>query len=229
MNLKNKILVLLGSAVLIVGSLSVYYYVEKSVEKIESIETEKETHKKTSKDKASDGIKKSSISNNKSSSKTSSTKSNTNNESTNTTENKPVVIEEVAITESEIVSESQPEIQQEPIVDSEQVPPPEENTIPETEYVPTPEPSYPSSEYAGTYTITAYTWTGSTMANGEYPYVGCVASCDFPLGTTIYIEGVGTFVVNDVCPTSGVIDVYMNTYDECINFGCFQANVSIVY
>lgn len=221
MNLKNKILALLGSAVLIVGSLSVYYYVEKSVEKIENTETEKETHKKTSKDKASEGIKKNSSSNHKSSSKTSSTKSN--NESTNTTENESVVTEEVVIAETEIIPESQPEIQQEPI------PIPEENTVPDTEYIPTPEPSYPTSEYVGTYTITAYTWTGSTMANGEYPYVGCVASCDFPLGTTIYIEGVGTFVVNDVCPTSGVIDVYMNTYDECINFGCFQANVSIVY
>lgn len=85
------------------------------------------------------------------------------------------------------------------------------------------------SSFVGVYSITAYTWTGNTMANGEYPYVGCVASCDFPLGTTIYIDGMGTFVVNDVCPTSGVIDVYMNTYDECINFGRFQANVSIVY
>lgn len=227
MNLKNKILALLGSAVLIVGSLSVYYYVEKSVEKIESTDTEKETHKKTSKDKASEGIKKNSNSNHKSSSKTSSTKSN--NESTNTTENESVVTEEVVIAEPEIISESQTEIQQEPITNPEPIPIPEENTVPETEYIPTPEPSYPSSEYVGTYTITAYTWTGSTMANGEYPYVGCVASCDFPLGTTICIEGVGTFVVNDVCPTSGVIDVYMNTYDECINFGCFQANVSIVY
>lgn len=221
MNLKNKILALLGSAVLIVGSLSVYYYVEKSVEKIESIETEKETHKKTSKDKASEGIKKNSNSNHKSSLKTSSIKSN--NESTNTTENESVVTEEVVTAEPDIVPESQPEIQQEPI------PIPEENTVQETEYIPAPESYYPSSEYVGTYTITAYTWTGSIMANGEYPYVGCVASCDFPLGTTICIEGVGTFVVNDVCPTSGVIDVYMNTYDECINFGCFQANVSIVY
>lgn len=120
---------------------------------------------------------------------------------------------------SEPPIEVPPEPQSEPI--------PEEVVTPEEEYV--PEPYYPSSEYVGTYTITAYTWTGSTMANGEYPYVGCVASCDFPLGTTIYIDGVGTFVVNDVCPTSGVIDVYMNSYDECINFGCFQANVSIVY
>ena len=220
MNLKKKILALLGSVVLIVGSVSVYYYVEKSVTKIESIE--KESHKKTSKDKTSDSSTNSnSKKNTTSNSKTSLNKSN--NESTNTTENTSEVLENQEIVKPEMTSEPPIEVPPEP----QSEPIPEEIVIPEEEYV--PEPYYPSSEYVGTYTITAYTWTGNTMANGEYPYVGCVASCDFPLGTTIYIDGVGTFVVNDVCPTSGVIDVYMNTYDECINFGCFQANVSIVY
>lgn len=220
MNLKKKILALLGSVVLIVGSVSVYYYVEKSVTKIES--TEKESHKKTSKDKTSDSSTNSnSKKNTTSNSKTSLNKSN--NESTNTTENTSEILENQEIVEPEMTSEPPIEVPPEP----QSEPIPEEVVIPEEEYV--PEPYYPSSEYVGTYTITAYTWTGNTMANGEYPYVGCVASCDFPLGTTIYIDGVGTFVVNDVCPTSGVIDVYMNSYDECINFGCFQANVSIVY
>lgn len=96
-----------------------------------------------------------------------------------------------------------------------------------------PEPIQPQTEqitydgYVGVYTITAYTWTGNTMANGEYPYYGCVASCDFPIGTTLYIEGIGTFVVKDVCPTSGVIDIYMDSYDECIAFGRTSANVYI--
>ena len=80
----------------------------------------------------------------------------------------------------------------------------------------------------GSYIITAYTWTGNTMANGEYPYVGCAASSDFPIGTTLYIEGVGTYVVNDVCPTSGVIDIYMNSYDDCITFGRRNAQVYIL-
>ena len=66
------------------------------------------------------------------------------------------------------------------------------------------------------------------MANGEYPYYGSVASCDFPLCTTLYIENVGNFIVNDVCPTSGVIDVYMNTYEECINFGRQYCNVYVM-
>lgn len=86
----------------------------------------------------------------------------------------------------------------------------------------------PNMSYIGNYSITAYTWTGNTMANGEWPYVGCAASCDFPLGTVLYIEGVGTYIVNDVCPTSGVVDIYMDSYDECINFGRQYANVHII-
>lgn len=77
----------------------------------------------------------------------------------------------------------------------------------------------------GVYSITAYTATGYPMANGEYPYVGCAASCDFPIGTVLVIEGIGTYVIKDVCPTSGVIDIYMNSYDECIQFGRQTANV----
>lgn len=80
---------------------------------------------------------------------------------------------------------------------------------------------------AGVYTITAYTWTGNTMANGEYPYYGSAASSDFSLGTVLYIEGVGKFVVNDVCPTSGVIDIYFDTYEACMNFGRVSADVYI--
>lgn len=85
-----------------------------------------------------------------------------------------------------------------------------------------------NSQCVGTFSITAYTWTGNAMANGEYPYCESVASCDFPLGTTLYIENVGNFIVNDVCPTSGVIDVYMNTYEECINFGRQYCNVYVM-
>lgn len=82
--------------------------------------------------------------------------------------------------------------------------------------------------YAGSFLITAYTWTGNTMANGEYPYVGCAASSDLPIGTVIYIEGIGTYIIKDVCPAPGVIDLYMDTYNECINFGRRTANVYII-
>lgn len=91
---------------------------------------------------------------------------------------------------------------------------PEPDPIPETE--PPIEEEYTR---VGTFDITAYTWTGNPMANGEYPYEGCVASWDFPIGTVLYIDGLGTYVVKDRCPTSGVVDIYMNSYDACIQFG----------
>ena len=109
MNLKKKILALLGSVVLIVGSVSVYCYVEKSVTKIES--TEKESHKKTSKDKTSDSsTNSSSKKNTTSNSKTSLNKSN--NESTNTTENTSEVLENQEIVEPEVTSEPPIEVPQ---------------------------------------------------------------------------------------------------------------------
>lgn len=92
--------------------------------------------------------------------------------------------------------------------------------VPEPDPIPETEPPI-EEEYTcvGTFDITAYTWTGNPMANGEYPYEGCVASWDFPLGTVLYIDGLGTYVVKDRCPTSGVVDIYMDSYNACIQFG----------
>ena len=101
---------------------------------------------------------------------------------------------------------------------------PEPDPIPETE--PPIEEEYIS---VGTFDITAYTWTGNPMANGEYPYEGCVASSDFPIGTVLYIDGLGTYVVKDRCPTSGVVDIYMNSYDACIQFGRQYRMVYAIY
>lgn len=100
--------------------------------------------------------------------------------------------------------------------------------VEETEPSPTPEPEESAYISMGVFDITAYTWTGNPMANGEYPYEGCVASCDFALGTVLYIEGLGTYVVKDVCPTSGVVDIYMNSYDACIQFGRQYRTVYVV-
>lgn len=82
----------------------------------------------------------------------------------------------------------------------------------------------------GTFQLTAYTWTGNPMANGEYPYVGACASNYFSLGTVIYIEGYGTYTVCDRGNmASNVIDIYMNTEEECINFGRrYGVNVTVV-
>ena len=82
-------------------------------------------------------------------------------------------------------------------------------------------------EYAGIFEITAYTWTGNPCANGNYPTARyTVASNYFPLGTKIYIEGVGEFVVEDTGGmASNVIDIYMDSQDECVQFGRRQAGV----
>nr|DAI23815.1 MAG TPA: 3D containing protein [Caudoviricetes sp.] len=66
------------------------------------------------------------------------------------------------------------------------------------------------------------------MANGEYPYVGAVASNDYPLGTTVYIYG-QPYVVADRMADGiyGVIDIFMDSYDEAIEFGRQNATVYI--
>lgn len=101
--------------------------------------------------------------------------------------------------------------------------------IPESDIITETEPPI-EEEYTcvGTFDITAYTWTGNPMANGEYPYEGCVASWDFPIGTVLYIDGLGTYVVKDRCPTIGVVDIYMNSYDACVQFGRQYRMVYIV-
>lgn len=84
-----------------------------------------------------------------------------------------------------------------------------------------------SMSYAETYEVTAYTHTGSVMANGEYPHVGAVASNDFPLGTVLNING-SNYVVKDRMAYNGVIDIFVDSYDEAINFGRKYLSVYVV-
>lgn len=84
--------------------------------------------------------------------------------------------------------------------------------------------------YLGYYELTAYCPTGNPCANGNYPTVGYTVACNsLALGTRIYIEGYGEYVVEDTGGMGGgVIDIFMGTYDECIQFGRQGANVYIV-
>lgn len=85
------------------------------------------------------------------------------------------------------------------------------------------------SERVTAYEITAYTWTGNQMANGEYPYYGVCACNSLPMGTVVEIEGLGRFVVCDRGGMSDdVIDVYMDSYDECIEWGRQVRTVTII-
>lgn len=85
-------------------------------------------------------------------------------------------------------------------------------------------------QYLGVYELTAYEYTGSPCANGNMPTVGYTVACNsLPLGTRIYIEGYGEYVVEDRGGMSGgVIDVYLGDAGACIQFGRRSANVYLV-
>lgn len=88
----------------------------------------------------------------------------------------------------------------------------------------------PSRTYLGIYELTAYDATGNPCANGNYPTCGyTVASNSIPMGSRIYIEGYGEYVVEDCGAMSdNVIDVYMGDYDTCIQFGRRSAKVYLI-
>lgn len=91
--------------------------------------------------------------------------------------------------------------------------PPEEPQEPE-------EPAEPTAPegmtYLGSYWITGYTATGSACANGNYPSSGYTAACNsLPMGTVVYIEGIGTRVIEDRGGmSSNVIDVFVDSTSD---------------
>lgn len=125
-----------------------------------------------------------------------------------------------------ITTEAQPEIETEALENlSEAATEPFEDIYEEVEEVYVEDAT---GAYLGHYELTAYTHTGNPMANGEYPYVGACACNSLDLGTVVYIDGYGTFTV---CDRGGmadnVIDIFMDTYDECIQFGRQAADVYV--
>lgn len=88
----------------------------------------------------------------------------------------------------------------------------------------------PTMTYLGVYELTAYEWTGEVCADGSYPSCGYTVGCNsLPLGTRIYIEGYGEYVVEDRGGMADtVIDIYMEDYDTCIEFGRRTADVYLI-
>ena len=81
----------------------------------------------------------------------------------------------------------------------------------------------PEMEYLGTFEMTAYEWTGNPCANGNDPEVGYTVACNsLPLGTTVYIEGVGYRVVEDrgaEWHASNWMDLYLGDVASCYEWG----------
>lgn len=77
---------------------------------------------------------------------------------------------------------------------------------------------------------TAYTHTGNVTASGVYPVAGrTVASNDFPLGTRLRING-NIYIVEDTGGMgSGVIDIFMDSYSECVSFGRQVMQVEVLH
>ena len=84
--------------------------------------------------------------------------------------------------------------------------------------------------YLGDYQLTAYEWTGNPCANGNYPTEGLtIASNTLPIGTRVYIEGIGERTVEDTGGMPGnVIDIYMGDPGTCVQFGRQSGAVYII-
>jgi 3D (Asp-Asp-Asp) domain-containing protein len=78
-------------------------------------------------------------------------------------------------------------------------------------------------EALGSWLTTAYTHTGLNCANGEYPEVNYTVACNsLPIGTELYIEGIGFRTVEDRGPSNMPdewLDIFMDGYSECVSFG----------
>ena len=78
---------------------------------------------------------------------------------------------------------------------------------------------------------TAYTWTGCRTATGTWPSRGTIAVDPrvIPTGTKLWVEGYGEAVAAD---TGGAIignriDLYMDSKDECLQWGRRKVEVQI--
>ena len=77
--------------------------------------------------------------------------------------------------------------------------------------------------------VSAYTWTGNVMANGEYPHEGVIAADDLPIGTKVKIDG-RVYVVKDRFGGGYThrIDIYMDSYERAIQFGRKYMKVEVM-
>lgn len=90
--------------------------------------------------------------------------------------------------------------------------------------------------YVGNYQCTAYKSTGNACADGVYPCEGVTVASNDPTlwHKVIEISGTGTdwdgiYYVHDTGGmSSNVIDIFIDDYSECIQFGRRSADIYIV-
>jgi len=140
------------------------------------------------------------------------------------TKEEEVVIEaaEVIVEEPVVETEPEPEIvEEEPEVVEEE--PVEEEVVEETAS---------NLTYLGTFEMTAYEWTGNPCANGNYPTCGYTVACNsLPLGTQVYIEGYGYYVVEDRGASwhgDNWMDMYLGDVSACYQWGIKYLDVYLV-
>ena len=91
-----------------------------------------------------------------------------------------------------------------------------------------------SGDYSKVITVeaTAYTHTGNLTATGTVARVGVIAVDPnvIPLGTRVYVEGYGYAVAEDTggAIKGNIIDLFMDTNQECINWGRRDVKVYIL-
>lgn len=95
----------------------------------------------------------------------------------------------------------------------------------------------PDMEYLGDWTISFYCnceiccgqWSGGATASGAMPSAWwTAATADLPFGTVIYVDGLGTFEIQDRGTEYGWLDVFVGSHDEALANGLQTRSVYIV-
>ena len=99
-------------------------------------------------------------------------------------------------------------------------------------YLKAKEAEKPKLEFWQNCQITAYEWDGTACANGNYPTTGYTVACNsLPLGTKVYIEGIGYRTVEDRGATwhqYNWMDEYLGDVSACEQFGVQYHDVYLV-
>ena len=76
--------------------------------------------------------------------------------------------------------------------------------------------------------LTHYTHTGNPTASGKMPQAGrTIAHSTLPLGTEVVIDN-HLYIVEDRCPSDGVIDIFVDSEEEAIQKGRIYTTVEVL-